>query len=440
MRHFRFGFLACVGIYGVLSSGCTPTERNFGGGGSGGGSGGAAGSGGADPAGSSSSSSGNAGAGGMGMCAASTADCDNNGTCETNLLGDVDHCGACNTPCVPPKGGTSSCVAGKCEIVCGPGTADCDQNPATECQDLSSDSKNCGACGRDCLGGVCDLGECQPVIVLNTNIASPSKLASLVVFNNEFYWGTEGVEVVKAAIDGSASTVLATVNGGGGVYGLAVTPQAVYATNGTRVTIISHQGGTIWQSVNDGGVNHVAANDSFVVWTSTGNNKIRQADALGGNQKDFGNIEPGPTSIVLEGTIARWTNSITGDIREGSLLNTNNVSTLYGGFADADFLLQDGSTLYWYGSNTLWRANPGMKEEAIVPLISPIRALAVDNQYIYWIYGQFGEVWRASKVPPFETKLVAKAQVDPVALAIGPGALYWGNRGNGTIMRWARLP
>lgn len=60
--------------------------------------------------------------------------------------------------------------------------------------------------------------------------------------------------------------------------------------------------------------------------------------------------------------------------------------------------------------------------------------------YIYWIYGQFGEVWRASKVPPFETKLIAKAQVDPVALAIGPDALYWGNRGNGTIMRWARLP
>jgi hypothetical protein len=81
-----------------------------------------------------------------------------------------------------------------------------------------------------------------------------------------------------------------------------------------------------------------------------------------------------------------------------------------------------------------------MKEEGLVPLISPIRALAVDNQHVYWIYGQFGEVWRASKVPPFETKLIAKGQADPVALAIGPDALYWGNRGDGTIMRWARLP
>ncbi len=35
--------------------------------------------------------------------------------------------------------------------------------------DLQTDGKNCGRCGHDCLGGACEAGACQPV-VLNTTI------------------------------------------------------------------------------------------------------------------------------------------------------------------------------------------------------------------------------------------------------------------------------
>lgn len=446
MRHHLFGILASFGVFAVVSSGCTPTERNFGSGAGGvggaGGAGGEAGTGGMGVASSSSasSSSGNAGGGGMSMCAASTADCDMNGSCETNLLGDINHCGACDNPCLPPMGSASDCVAGKCVFTCPMGTMDCDQNPATECQAVNNDPKNCGACGHDCLGGSCNLGQCQPVFVLNTNMVAQSRPVSLAVFNNEIYWGTEGIEVAKAAMDGSASMILATVNGSGGVYGLAVTNNAVYATNGSRMSIISHSGGVMWQSVNDGGVNNLAANNFFVVWTATGTNRVRRADVLGGNQKDFANIESGPTSIVLDGTVARWLNSNSAVIRESSVLDNSIASNLYFTDPNPNLLFQDGQTLYWVASNMVWRATIGSKEEALFLVGPDIRALAVDEQNIYLIKGSIGEVWRASKAPPHDIVVIANGLPDPVAMAIGPDSLFWANRGDGSILRWARLP
>jgi hypothetical protein len=33
------------------------------------------------------------------------------------------------------------------------------------CVDVTSDTKNCGSCGHDCLGGTCTGGQCQPVMI-----------------------------------------------------------------------------------------------------------------------------------------------------------------------------------------------------------------------------------------------------------------------------------
>ncbi len=50
----------------------------------------------------------------------------------------------------PNEGGTPE--AGSPEGgACAPGTADCDNDPSNGCEStLSSDSKNCNACGHDC--------------------------------------------------------------------------------------------------------------------------------------------------------------------------------------------------------------------------------------------------------------------------------------------------
>lgn len=92
-------------------------------------------------------------------CVDGLASCDGNALngCETNLLVDPRHCGACGHVCV-----NSSCQAGACR--CHLGYMDCDELPDTVCEsDLARDSRNCGDCGRDCRGGACIAGQCQPL-------------------------------------------------------------------------------------------------------------------------------------------------------------------------------------------------------------------------------------------------------------------------------------
>jgi hypothetical protein len=55
---------------------------------------------------------------------------------------------------------------------CAPGTADCDRNPANDCEAvLADDAQNCGVCGVQCsapnadsacLGGTCRILSCRP--------------------------------------------------------------------------------------------------------------------------------------------------------------------------------------------------------------------------------------------------------------------------------------
>lgn len=61
-----------------------------------------------------------------------------------------------------------TCQSGECRCLA-PKTA-CS---ATVCVDLQSDSANCGTCGRDCLGGACAAGVCQPVEVTSALSTTP---------------------------------------------------------------------------------------------------------------------------------------------------------------------------------------------------------------------------------------------------------------------------
>lgn len=84
--------------------------------------------------------------------------------CEapTNL---VAQCGACNHMC-GAKNANPQCVlangAYACKLNCTAGTASCDGNDANGCEaDVTSDPKNCGACGFDCGAATCVAGMCQ---------------------------------------------------------------------------------------------------------------------------------------------------------------------------------------------------------------------------------------------------------------------------------------
>ncbi|MFO0565281.1 MAG: hypothetical protein U0263_06440 [Polyangiaceae bacterium] len=95
-------------------------------------------------------------------CNAGHADCDGeraNG-CEVSTADDPAHCGACGHAC-STAGGSAKCVAGVCATACDQGRADCDGQPENGCEtELLTDAQHCGACGHDCQGTSCSVGLC----------------------------------------------------------------------------------------------------------------------------------------------------------------------------------------------------------------------------------------------------------------------------------------
>jgi hypothetical protein len=70
--------------------------------------------------------------------------------CETDLSADLSHCGNCATVC-DPTNGTASCTAGACGITCDAGFDDCDAIVSNGCEtSVLTDVLHCGACATVC--------------------------------------------------------------------------------------------------------------------------------------------------------------------------------------------------------------------------------------------------------------------------------------------------
>lgn len=112
------------------------------------------------------------------VCDVPFADCTGASGCETDLTS-TTHCGSCNNDCTAlPHIATVTCSSASCDITaCDPGYGDCDAGAGCE-TDVLTDANHCGACSGDpghqpctgslpgtasgtCTGGVCSL-TCDP--------------------------------------------------------------------------------------------------------------------------------------------------------------------------------------------------------------------------------------------------------------------------------------
>jgi len=166
-RHRRSGlllttvvFLLAVPPVGIASCGSATLKTSDGAAGSGGGAagnGGAAGTGALGGVGGAGAAAGEAGTK-MPRDAAADSASPRDGSGEK-----ADGCPAtCPAPTSGPTTGTGVCVNDACSLACAskyPSLC----SSSSSCVDTTSDGKNCGACGHDCLGGACLAGQCQPV-------------------------------------------------------------------------------------------------------------------------------------------------------------------------------------------------------------------------------------------------------------------------------------
>lgn len=95
------------------------------------------------------------------MCDPGRADCNAVAAdgCEADLRSTAS-CGACSNTCPSYPQTIASCT-GSCLIECAPGWGDCNGDELDGCEtNLAGDPRNCGQCGRGCLLGGCNDGQC----------------------------------------------------------------------------------------------------------------------------------------------------------------------------------------------------------------------------------------------------------------------------------------
>jgi hypothetical protein len=109
-------------------------------------------------------------------------------TCDADLQTDSANCGACGKVCVGRANAYGVCNAGVCTVACNTGFADCNGDPSNGCEvDLENNADNCGKCGRSCGGGRCRDSSCQPVTIA----ALPGHVRSIAVDDTALYFGVE---------------------------------------------------------------------------------------------------------------------------------------------------------------------------------------------------------------------------------------------------------
>jgi hypothetical protein len=124
-------------------------------------------------------------------------------------MSDVGNCGSCGHVCGSAHA-VVRCNDSKCAFACEPDYANCDRDDANGCEAfLLGDSRNCGACGRDCAGAACTNGACAPIAIASGR----KRPIAIAVDKSHLFWTEFGAsytngQLIRARHDGAELTPL----------------------------------------------------------------------------------------------------------------------------------------------------------------------------------------------------------------------------------------
>jgi len=202
------------------------------------------------------------------------------------------HCGGCDDECAIPGRGMRACISGVC-TTCGEGYTSCPGNApwlATRCMDLATDLQHCGACGTPC-DGACIGGLCQPIG--QVELASGVQGDDLALDDDYVYFGS-------SITGGLSSGAIARVHRSGGpkdiLVGSAVPNRIavdggfVYWSAQNAIYRVDREGGAAVLIATAALPWGLAVDDIFVYWAERGtslsqpfaNSAIRRVPKSGG--------------------------------------------------------------------------------------------------------------------------------------------------------------
>lgn len=325
------------------------------------------------------------------------------------------------------------------------------------CVNVQTDTKNCGGCGHDCLGGACTAGVCQPIVLANLPTGgTPGRIA------------TDGTSVGFTMTGlGSAAGGVYTLNNSGAFQ----VPTAVDTTSGTTYGApIAMTSGQVFYFTISGGTTFMTGGTAGMGASGIELGPLNGITGFGvaanGTKVAFGGVNLTNTTVyVLECTLGTPIKCFL----EGSEVNANGLQDVatdgtnayYTSGTDVRWVPLAGGTpalfvgngtsnnqmalaagyIYWadVGASTFERSTIPTASESLVldntAAGTTCTGLAADARYIYYTQGLTRVYYM--KVDGTGTIAALPPGTLPTSIAVDSKALYFIDKGAGTVNKVA---
>jgi hypothetical protein len=324
------------------------------------------------------------------------------------------------------------------------------------CTFIASDPSNCGRCRHDCLGGICNAGRCQPVMLAG-GLGTPAGIA--VDGTNVYVSDTVQGLVERIPVSGGPVQRLATNQPS--PFQIAVDSSHVYwanqATEGTVNGIPGTINGSIAAANLDGAAPFAIASDlssspviltlaeANVYWSAADGIHTCPLTGCAGSSSLLQTPARDPFGLAVDGPDLYWTDGH--DLRVCALHACSTSSLLSTNLGGPDELIANGGGLYWLdpldgtlnacvATNCMPTYTTLFVDHAATPL-----QITSDATNLYWTESiSQGAVVACplAGCPNTGPTVLASGQDHPVGVAVDQVAVYWANNGSGTVMRVAK--